>query len=336
MTVHLEVSREVYTSALRWNDRLARDLRQDDAKTQGVSSQWFALSAFADGDYARAVDYCRYERAEYQRLAKTVLGGWVADLVAYVQAAEWSGDQAEHLLRAMNSQAWPRFERLADLALEDLELSCELGQRPMFESAQRQMREAHVASNDLAVRFIQDLMTAIGAMEGDAGVLSVLEVSYRNIWQPRYEAWFDLAGPERLALSAEGMRAHYSGEGRRGDFSIVERDDEYVMSFDPCGTGQVMRRGNDVREGVTYLPVVAAGAVKTPAVWNQDTPGMPYYCAHCPVLLEYFPLRDFGSQLRPVLFDLDPANPCVWLVPKAEVGRQPRPTLDGANANTIN
>lgn len=312
----IHVPRDVYLSGLRHNDKVGRLIRLDSPATQGVATQWFALSAFEDAEWELAWEYCVYERADYRRLAATVLGGWLEDLVAYVVAADWSGPRAADLVRSMRTQMGPRLEFLADQALEDLRLAIGDRNRRFFESGQRQLREAHIASNDLAVRMIQDLMTAVGEQEGDDAVLTVLDVSYQNIWKRRYAKWFELDAHERLALSSEGMRAHYSGPGRRGDFTVVERETDYLMVFDPCGTGQVMRRANDDRGAPSYLPVIAVGSTRTPAAWNQHTIGMPYYCAHCPALLEHFPLRDLTMMLRPVQFKLDPFQPCEWSIPK--------------------
>lgn len=145
-----------------------------------------------------------------------------------------------------------------------------------------------------------------------------LRTSYKNIWEKRYELWFELTGHERLALSSEGMRAHYGGPGRFGDFTVQEHPDKFVMRFDPCGTGQVMRRGDDERDAESYLPVIELGRTKSPQDWSQGVEGMPYYCAHCPALMEYLPKESFGTELRPVFFDLDPRTPCTWAVPKPE------------------
>jgi hypothetical protein len=312
----VRVPEAVYATALRHSERLGREIRLDPPEWQGTSSSWFMRSAFDDGNVDLALRFARYERAEYRRLAETVLGGWLRDLCEVVCDADWSGSEPEVLLRMVREQLGPRLEALADLALEGLVTAIDAGDGDWLESAYRQMREVQICSNDLSVRFIQDVLDAIGNQRGDEAVVEALDVSYQRIWKARYETWAALTGHERLALSCEGMRTHYAGPGRTGDFSIVDLGDSYEMSFDPCGTGQVMRRGDDPREPVVYLADPGRGRVRTPAAWNQETVGMPHYCAHCPVLLEHFPLRDLGHILRPVLFDLDPNRPCRWLVPK--------------------
>jgi len=310
------VSRDTYTSALTHSPTFGREIRLDPAATQGVATQWFSLSAFDDGNEELAHAYSTYERDEFRRLAETVLGGWLGDLCSIAEQASWSGSQPEALLRLVRHQLWPRLERLTDEALDDIHAAISAGHRPWLIAAQRQLRELQIATNDLSVRSIQDLMEAIGAEEGDDAVVAALDVSYQHIWKERYQLWLQLSGHERLALSCEGMRAHYGGPDRRGDFEVIEREDDYLMAFNPCGTGQVMRRGDDPREPIVYLGDPTRGRTTQPADSNQDVVGMPYYCTHCPVLLEHFPLRDLGQILRPVLFNIDPAVPCKWIVPK--------------------
>jgi hypothetical protein len=310
------VTPDVYRNALQFSSSLNRIIRLDSPITQGVSTQWFARAAFINDDFDSANELSKYERSEYGRLEVAMVGGWLNDLVAYVQDASWAGKRPDLLLRMVRTQLINRFKRLADLALEDLLMAIGTKNLAWFDAAQRQLREAHIGSNDLAVRVIQDLLTAIGEEEGDEAVLKVIDISYNNIWRSRYGLWFDMTALERLALSSEGMRAHYGGPGRRGDFEVTETADTYLMKFDPCGTGQILRRGDFERESEAYIPLESIGRVKKGSDWNNSTTGMPYYCTHCPILLEHLPMRDFGSVLRPVFFELDPSTPCSWSVPK--------------------
>lgn len=314
----MRLAAEITEHALVDSSTFGRLIRMDSPSTQGVGTCWFTLSAFDDGNAELAIAYARYERDEFRRLADTVLGGWLGDLIDWTEAADWSGSQASHLLRTSRKQTWARFDRLADLALAQSEAAIAAGQREWLDAALESMREAHIASNDLAVRLIQDLLTAVSQAQGEEYVAETLRVSYEHIWKKRYELWFRLTGHERLALSSEGMRAHYGGPARRGDFTIREFEDRYVMRFDPCGTGQVMRRGTDERDAESYLPVIEVGRTASAHAWSQNVEGMPYYCVHCPALMEHFPTETFGGPLRPVFFDLDPNVPCTWAVPKPE------------------
>jgi hypothetical protein len=312
----IDVPTEIYLGSLQMSKTIGRVMRLDPAPFQGVSTQWFVRSAFFEGNYESAIELAKFERSEYGRLEDAMVGAWLNDLIAYVMNASWSGRRADLLLRMVGTQLIERFRRLADIALEDLIAAIDAKNSDWFERAQRQLREMHIASNDMGIRVIQDLMTAIGEEEGDDAVLAAMEISYNNIWRARYGLWFDMTALERLALSAEGMRSHYGGPGRRGDFEVIDLPDAYLLKFDPCGTGQILRRGDSDREKTAYIPISSLGKVKIGASWNQETKDMPYYCTHCPILLEHFPMRDFGSILRPVHFELDATIPCSWSVPK--------------------
>jgi hypothetical protein len=303
-------------SAIQYVPALDRELRMDTPASQGLATFWFSDAALELGEVELAERFATYERSEYQRLADTVLGGWVTDLLSIVQEAVWSGPQSTRLLHVYRAELWGRMDAMADRALDDVHAAIRTGERAWFRSAYRGMRDAHILSNDVSVRLVQDLLSAIADAQGEDAVLAALEVSYERIWRPRYEAWFRLNPLERLALSAEGMRAHYGGPGRVGDFEVVEHEDHYLMRFDPCGTGQVMRREQQSRDGNPHIPVEILDGTAAGHPWAQGVEGMPYYCTHCPVLLEYLPLRDYGSPLRPVMFAADPWVPCAWVIAK--------------------
>lgn len=311
----VQVPPDVYRGALRTVGPVGRVLRMDPPPWQGTSTEWFTQSAFRAGDLGHAHDYADYERAEYRVIYDSVLTGWLADVVEYVSEAPWSLGQAmDRLLRMPREELWPRFERLADVALVVLHRTIDLGDEDSFEASQASLREVHTASNDLCVRWIQDLFTSLADHEGEEAVERVMQVSYERIWKNRYDAWFRLDPHERLALSSEGMRAHYGGPGRRGDFEVTETDDAYVMAFDPCGTGGVLRRENDLRDGAYFDDDRGVNVTEQP--WSWGLTGVPWYCAHCPMLMEMFPLRDRGTVIRPVEFDPDPWGQTRWLVPK--------------------
>ena len=64
---------------------------------------------------------------------------------------------------------------------------------------------------------------------------------------------------------AEQMRAHRSGPGEQGNITVLEEQDRFVISLDPCGAGGRMRRGGEV-DGTPREP-------SPPSIWVQ--PGRP-------------------------------------------------------------
>jgi hypothetical protein len=313
----VSVDRSVYETALAYCSALGRELRLDPPSLLGTSTEWFTSSAFEAGDVEHAHRFVDYERREFA-IVDALLRNWLDDIVAYVRGAGWDGAE-EHLARVPDAGTWASLEDGAAQAADALHKAISAGSVDAFDWAQLELRRVHITMNDLSVACIQRLLAEIARREGDPAVEDVILISYERLWKPRYALWFELTAHERLALSAEGMRPHYGGPGRRGDFEIVETPSSYVMQFDPCGTGGVLRR----REGDAVLADDGSGGNRTPQPWSWGRIGVPWYCAHCPMLLEHFPERDFGRALRPVLWDPDPWATTGWVVPK----EFPRPEL---------
>ena len=78
-----------------------------------------------------------------------------------------------------------------------------------------------------------------------------------------------------------------------------------------------MRRGDLSRgETVPFISISGLGKTTEQHEWAFQELGVPLYCAHCPILMEHFPLRDFGQVLRPVIYDSDAFGVTKWIVPK--------------------
>src|SRR5262249_43420608 len=98
--------------------------------------------------------------------------------------------------------------------------------------------------HELMVAWVQDLLTYCAKTWGEEAVLETILHTHQSIWGDRYENWDRMTPWEKVALTVEGMRGgHFSGARRRGDVQIGEEDDRFVISFDPCGSGGVLRRG---------------------------------------------------------------------------------------------
>jgi hypothetical protein len=327
------VPAETYRSALRRVRALDREVRLDPPVTLGVSTEWFTLSAFRDGDWTAAHRYADYERAEFG-VSQRLVTRWLDVLLEHVIREGHAGAaERAQLVVAAPRKAAGGIDGLAALAATSLHGAIDARDENAFEVAQEALRAAHITANDLSVQWIQDLLTLIAESEGEDAVEQVMAVCYVRIWKERYGPWFGLTARERLALSSEGMRSHYGGPGRRGDFTIDETDDAFIMTFDPCGTGGVLRRGDPARDQEPYVTAGERGTNKIVHPWSFGMVGVPWYCTHCPMLLEYFPLRDFGRPIRPVVFDPDPRGPTRWVVTK-DVSQGPtgQPTQAGTNS----
>jgi hypothetical protein len=132
----------------------------------------------------------------------------------------------------------------------------------------------------------------------------------------RYEKWDQMTPWEKVALTVEGMRGHLSGQSRKGDVMVREEEDRYVIAFDPCGTGGVLRRG-DPETGRSPYATDGVNKESHEWIWENKT-GVHWYCSHCAIAMEWLPGNQRGYVFRPLDHTLDHQAPCVWYVYKDE------------------
>jgi hypothetical protein len=197
--------------------------------------------------------------------------------------------------------------------------------------------DAHVEEarviHDVLCDWAWGLLTVIARTWGEAVLGEVLRVTEEPWVTVRYAKIRDLSVEDSLRLTVEGMRGHFSGPGRRGEISVVEEVDRYVLSFDACGTGGRMRRGD---------PVVGTGSRLAPPYnflnitgaydWTWNRKGVCAYCAHCAVVNQILPIEKLGRPMRMTLYPENPDDPCRWVIYKnpdafpedafAQVGRE--------------
>lgn len=165
------------------------------------------------------------------------------------------------------------------------------------------------------------LLSVIGRAWGEAILGEVLRVTEEPWLATRYEKLPRLSLEESVQLAVEGMRGHFAGPGRSGRLDVVEEPERYVISFDPCGSGGRMRRGDPVtgsgsRLDPPYSFLVIQGAY--PWTWNRK--GVCAYCAHCAVVMQLLPIEKMGHPMRMVEYPDDAGQPCRWIVYKRPDG----------------
>lgn len=205
--------------------------------------------------------------------------------------------------------------------MEDLGISTQTKVEELIRAGQSEeaielldyMRLEYKIIHDFLVRWIQDLKTYIADKTGEESVMEAVRHTYEAGWKPRYQLWETMTPEEKLQLTVEGMRGHFSGPGRRGDVSIDEEKDRYVIRFDPCGSGQILRRG-DPETGESPYPT--DGVNKKAHDWTWNKTGVHWYCSHCCSVTEWMTMQDLGYPLRPVDYDHDPHKPCTWYIYK--------------------
>jgi hypothetical protein len=161
------------------------------------------------------------------------------------------------------------------------------------------------------------LLTVIGRRWGEEILGEVLRVTQQPWLATRYERIQQMSAEEALQLAVEGMRGHFAGPRRDGEVTVVEEPARYVMSFDACGSGGRMRRGDPVTgSGSRLEPPYNFMNVEGAYPWTWNRKGVCAYCAHCAVALQIMPIEQMGYPMRMVEYPEDPSEPCRWIIYK--------------------
>ncbi|MDO8567753.1 MAG: hypothetical protein Q7R57_03445 [Dehalococcoidales bacterium] len=132
----------------------------------------------------------------------------------------------------------------------------------------------------------------------------------RRLSEPFNSGLAKLTIEELVQMRAETMRAHRCGPKLKGDFTVTEEKDRYVLTFDPCGSGGRMRRTGREKPPYNY------GKTKKAYPWSWGKVGVPYYCVHCCIWQEILPIEMYGYPLRVTAYNDDPHAPCGWYIYK--------------------
>jgi hypothetical protein len=298
------------------SDAIGRELRLDDISTIGVSSQTLAEEAIQAGRDEEAVTLINYFLREMQ-IMHGILTTWIEDIIRYMM--EKSGAQPG--LETAGAAAIVRVLKTAELGtaprdncLQTLKMGDKAAAIDWLDKMRLEFKNPH----ELLVAWVQDLLSYCAATWGEEAVLETILHTHQSIWGDRYAAWDQMTPWEKVALTVEGMRGgHFSGARRRGDVQVSEEDDRFVISFDPCGSGGVLRRG-DPETGRGPYPITEHGMNLEPHLWTWQKTGVHWYCSHCAIAMEWLPGRKRGHPLRPLDHNPDPQAPCVWYVYKDE------------------
>jgi len=321
---------------LKHSERLGRTIRTGDATSLGVPTEELALAALADGDVASAREYFDYAIEETGRVL-TLFSTWLAALLEYGRA-ELPDLEAE-VTRLTDligvpppilADAGSVGRAQADRASAELER----GDSAEFKAAFRSLREATLAVHDAQADWAWGLLSSLRDGLGEERMDEVFRVTQGRWVSERYAAIGEMTPQESLELTIEGMRGHLSGPSRSGRVDVVEEDDRWVLSFDPCGSGGRMRRSDEERRQTPRTEEPFAFAVTEEAHdWSWNRKGVCLYCAHCAVVNEILPIESLGAPMRVTDNPQDPGEPCRWTIYKSpelvpdwvyeRVGKQP-------------
>lgn len=298
---------------LEHNRHLGRLLRMDDIETIGRSTYSLIEAAVREGRAGEALQLIPYYLQELQ-IMHQILMVWAQDIMRYMIARDTGTENAvADRLSTVICKTWRDFE-LGGAPMQRLEAAVKAGDRESAYVALERMWLEFKVPHDVLVAWINEMFAYL-SQESEQQVLDSILETHQSIWGNRYEKW-DLMTPwEKVALTVEGMRGHLSGLSRKGDVLVREEEDRFVIAFDPCGTGGVLRRG-DPESG--RAPYRTEGMNREPHDWTWGKTGVHWYCSHCAIAMEWLPGRTRGYVFRPLDHTLDHQAPCVWYVYKDE------------------
>jgi len=171
--------------------------------------------------------------------------------------------------------------------------------------------------HDIGCDWAWALLTIIAREWGEAILDEVLRVTEEPWVTARYEKLKEMSVADSLCLTIEGMRGHMSGPNRIGSITVAEESDRFVLSFDACGTGGRMRRGDLIagsgsRLEAPYHFLNIEGAYN----WTWNRKGVCAYCAHCAVVNQILPIERLGRPMRMTEYPENPNDACRWVIYK--------------------
>ena len=322
---------------LKMSNGLGRLIRADDVSTLGQSSYTAMLAAIADAAWDRAAELAPYVHHEL-RLMTTIYTTWCGDMERFLRDRHGEDDRAAFIVRT--TSPWYERRHQAKVRLEPSELFARLlddeatnalayARVPELiaaieaqESASAQRLAEIVRSQgqlyqDIFTDWCWSIMSYVAREYGEEEVATLNRDTLLPWYKDRYDRYFSLPDEERLQLTVEGMRGHLCGPGRLGDVDVTDEGNRWVMSFDPCGSGGRMRRG-DVASGDpphTDDPY-NFGVSQRSYDWTWGRSGVCYYCAHCSFVNEQLGIDTYGHPIRITEYPDDRNNPCRWIIYK--------------------
>lgn len=298
---------------LEYNENVGRLLRVDDIETIGLSTYTLIEQAVGRGDQAEALALAPYYHREL-RIMHNILMTWAQDIIRFMIKRDTAADNTlAQTLSAAICKTWWDFE-FGVAPLRDLETAIKSGAVERARLALERLWLEFKIPHDVLVAWINELLNYLAKATEQSVLDSILD-THQSIWGDRYTTWHKMSPWEKVALTVEGMRGHLSGASRKGDVLVREEADRFAISFDPCGTGGVLRRGDPETGRAAYQ---TDGMNQTAHDWTWGKVGVHWYCSHCAIAMEWLPGRQRGYLLRPLDHTLDHAAPCVWYVYKDE------------------
>jgi hypothetical protein len=308
------------TSDLEHSEKLGRRVRRGTPSSLGVATRELVRAALRERDGQAAAEYVEYSVEEACRVL-ALYTTWIGAMLAYAhEKVDGFERELERLERVIGTPP-PLLKDPAQVGREHAERAASAARsldRDAVEEAMSELKEAQLVLHDAQADWCWGLLTVFRDTLGEERMDEALRVTQAPWLTERYARIGEMTPKESLELTIEGMRGHFTGPGRSGTIDVREDDDRWVLSFDACGSGGRMRRGDPARG---QLPRTEApygfGVTHEAHDWSWGQKGVCLYCAHCAVVNEILPIEANGTPMRVVDYPSDPAEPCRWTIYKS-------------------
>jgi hypothetical protein len=280
---------DVTGSPVRFNAKLGRRLRQDDLETLGISTLTLTETALERRDWSLTHDLATYFLEELKR-GISAIRAWLQDL--YDQG--FIRSEAAQLLQS----------NVFELLCRESEIVFAKADQSLIRDQLATVHQLGLERHDQLVSCVQFTLSDLASRHGEQAVFDSIERTNKHLWGLRMTNWFDLSLRERVWLSAELIRGHLSGSGRRGDLRILDEPEAIVLELDPCGCCGILRRGESPPTGNLE-----------PHAWTGQRTNLGWYASHVFIANMYLPMRSGLPPYR-TLEQCDTTLPCRWLLEK--------------------
>lgn len=325
---------------LTWSDELNKRVRTGDWADQAISTTAKIRESIRSGDWENAAQLVDYWMEE-AKVVVVIYDVWSENWSRYFDSkgvpsavVEAESERLRRLLAFPDQSPFREgyWELLASSAgsLAHRMRTFSLSEGAAL-AALDDLKEGWRQFHDRGADFQSGLLTFVARLFGEAEVGEAYAFMLEPYLQERYAPFDIRLKPyedtlfRNLYLSFEAMRGHLSGESRDGEIEVVESDEKFVLSFDPCGSGGRAQRGDSIegtpsRSGAPY----DFGVTTEEHDWAWNEKGVCYYCAHCCFALERWPAQQWGHPLRVIDSPLYPdettgehPKKCSWTIYKS-------------------
>jgi hypothetical protein len=161
----------------------------------------------------------------------------------------------------------------------------------------RERDRQHQILHDQLIDITAGLCRYAGTVFGDQRLEGMFRHSGERQRQG-FEKWESLLTEDFVRASVHLLRSHM------GNVTVVEDDEKFTITQDPCGTGgRLMREGAYERPDGPYT-------ITTPQAMTFGKPNFPSYCAHCAVWNNILCIEWFGHPQWTIDHPATPNDPC--------------------------